>query len=275
MERRRGRFRRKKKETGMKKYRLGCWNVNGLRSVAKKGFFEWLEKFGPDIFCVNEAKISEDSIPDELKRPNGLASYFSCAEKKGYSGVAVFCKDKPSAVVHEMGVKKYDTEGRYIRLDFEHFTLLNIYFPNGKASPERLAYKMGYYEAFLKHAESLRKEGRKLVICGDVNTAHKEIDLNRPKENVGISGFLPEERAWMDKFIEKGYIDTFRHFHPDEPKRYSWWSLRTAARGRNAGWRIDYFFVSEDLKDNLLSADIHSEVMGSDHCPISLELQFR
>lgn len=232
-----------------------------------------MASFNPDLFCIQEAKIDELSIPEELKTPPGYSSYFTCAAKKGYSGVAVYSKHEPKLVVHEMGVKKFDTEGRYVRADFDNFTLLNIYFPNGKASPERLAYKMAYYEAFLKHADKLRKEGRKLVICGDVNTAHKPIDLARPKDNETISGFLPEERAWMDKFVERGYIDTFRHFH-QEPNRYSWWSLRTAARNRNVGWRIDYFFVSEDLKGNLLSADIHSDVMGSDHCPISLELKF-
>jgi exodeoxyribonuclease-3 len=172
-----------------------------------------------------------------------------------------------------MGDKKFDSEGRYVRLDFQDFSLLNIYYPNGKASPERLQYKMDFYEAFLKHAEKLRKEGRKLVICGDFNTAHKAIDLARPKENVEISGFRPEERDWMDRFVAKGYVDSFRHFN-ETPNQYSWWSLRTGARSRNVGWRIDYFFVSEDLTDNMAGAEIHSDVMGSDHCPISLKLKF-
>lgn len=226
-----------------------------------------------DIVCIQEAKVSEDMIPEEMKNPPGFSSYFSCAERKGYSGVSIYSKKKANTVVHEMGIKKFDCEGRYLRLDFDEFSLLNIYYPNGKASPERLAYKMEFYEAFLKHANKLRKEGRKLVICGDFNTAHKPIDLARPKENEEISGFLPQEREWMDRFVAKGYVDAFRHFHK-EGDRYSWWSLRTAARERNVGWRIDYFFVSDDLRDNLLSADIHSEVMGSDHCPISLGLKF-
>lgn len=258
----------------MRKIRLACWNVNGLRSIARKGFFEWLSSSKADIACIQEAKISEEDIPAEMKSPPGFSSYFSCAEKKGYSGVGVYSKEKPLSVSKGMGIKKFDSEGRYLRLDFKDFSLLNIYYPNGKASPERLAYKLEFYEAFLKHAEKLRKEGRKLVICGDFNTAHKPIDLARPKENETISGFLPEEREWMDRFVSKGYLDSFRHFHK-EVGRYSWWSLRTAARERNVGWRIDYFFVSDDLKDNLAQAEIHSEVMGSDHCPLSLELHFK
>ncbi|MBX9690522.1 MAG: exodeoxyribonuclease III [Candidatus Obscuribacterales bacterium] len=257
----------------MRKIKFACWNVNGLRAIAKKGFFEWMDATSPDFVCIQEAKISEDAIPKELMSPSGYSLFISCAERKGYSGVAVYSKKKPNAVVREMGIKKFDSEGRYIRLDFDDFSLLNIYYPNGKASPERLKYKMEFYEAFLKHAEKLRKEGRKLVICGDFNTAHKAIDLARPKENEDISGFLPEERDWMDRFTKKGYLDAFRHFK-QEPNCYTWWSLRTAARQRNVGWRIDYFFVSEELKNNLAKAEIHSEVMGSDHCPISLELKF-
>ncbi len=257
----------------MRKVKLACWNVNGVRAIAKKGFFEWMRELNPDLLCIQEAKIAHEDIPAEIKSPPGYSSFFSHAERKGYSGVAIYAKQKPVAVHHEMGVKKYDTEGRYVRTDFEDFSLLNIYYPNGKASPERLAYKMAFYEAFLKHAQKLRKEGRKLVICGDFNTAHKPIDLARPKENVDISGFLPEERAWMDKFVSKGYVDAFRHFQPGGDN-YTWWSQRTGARERNVGWRIDYFFVSEDLTANLVNAEIHSKVMGSDHCPITLELKF-
>lgn len=257
----------------MNKVKLACWNVNGLRSIAQKGFFQWMNDTNADLVCIQEAKVSEDAIPEELKSPSGYSSFFSCAERKGYSGVAVYTKLKPLAVTRQMGLKKFDAEGRYIRLDFKDFSLLNIYYPNGKASPERLSYKLEFYEAFLKHAQKLRKEGKNLVICGDFNTAHKPIDLARPKENEEISGFLPEERAWMDKFVAKGYIDAFRKFHP-EPHRYTWWSLRTAARERNVGWRIDYFFVSEELENNLYSASIESEVQGSDHCPLCLELRF-
>ena len=255
------------------KTKLAFWNVNGLRSIAKKGFFEWVAEFNPDCFCINEAKVTQELIPDEIRNIPGYHSYFSCAERKGYSGVALYTKKKPISVVHEMGIKKFDEEGRYLQADFDDYTLVCCYYPNGKASPERLAFKLEFYEAFLKHAQKLRKEGKRLIICGDFNTAHKEIDLARPKENVEISGFRPEERAWMDKFVSKGFVDTFRHFH-DGPKFYTWWSLRTAARSRNVGWRIDYFFVSDDLTANLQNAAIHSDVMGSDHCPISVELKF-
>lgn len=257
----------------MRKIRLACWNVNGLRAAARKGFFEWLSSSSPDIVGIQEAKLGRDNIPEELKSPPGYSSFFSLAERKGYSGVGLYSKLRPHAVHHGMGIERFDSEGRYVRADFEEFSLLNVYFPNGKAGSERLAYKMDFYEHFLIHVEGLRKEGKKLVICGDVNTAHKPIDLARPKENEGISGFLPEERAWMDKFLSSGFVDAFRHFNKD-PRRYSWWSMRTAARERNVGWRIDYFFVSEDLLENLSAAELHPEVYGSDHCPISLDLRF-
>ncbi len=233
-----------------------------------------MAQYNPEFCCIQESKISEDAIPEEMRNPPGFSSYFSCAERKGYSGVAVYSKLKPLSVSSKMGKKRFDSEGRYIRLDFEDFSLLNIYYPNGKASEERLQYKLDFYDEFLAHADRLRKEGRRLVICGDFNTAHKEIDLARPKENETISGFLPQERAWMDKFVSHGYVDAFRHFDPT-PGKYSWWSLRTAARSRNVGWRIDYFFVSDDLTANLSKAEIHSDVKGSDHCPLGLELKFK
>jgi exodeoxyribonuclease-3 len=172
-----------------------------------------------------------------------------------------------------MGIEKFDREGRFLRADFEDFILMNIYFPNGKASLERLEYKMNFYEAFLDYANALKTEGKRLVICGDVNTAHKEFDLARPRQNEMISGFLPEERAWMDKFLAAGYLDTFRMFNR-EGGNYSWWSMRTGARKRNVGWRLDYFFISENLRENVKSSSIYSEIMGSDHCPVGLELEF-
>ena len=258
----------------MKKIKLACWNVNGLRAIGKKGFLQWLDSEQADVVGLQEIKCSKEFLPEDMIAPPGYSSFFSHAEKAGYSGVAVYTKETPKLVTSAMGLKRFDREGRYIRADYDDFSFLSVYFPNGKASPERLSYKMAFYESFLKHANKLRKEGRKLIICGDVNTAHKEIDLHRPKENTTISGFLPEERAFLDKFLSHGYIDCFRHFCQDREK-YTWWSLRTAARGRNVGWRIDYFFASEDLRDNLLSAEIHSGVMGSDHCPISIELAFK
>lgn len=172
-----------------------------------------------------------------------------------------------------MGIEKFDREGRFLRVDYEDFTLMNIYFPNGKASQERLDYKMAFYDAFFDYANALKAESRKLVICGDVNTAHKEIDLAHPRENETISGFLPEERAWVDRFLDAGYIDTFRIFN-SEGGNYSWWSVRTRARERNVGWRLDYFFVTENLRENVRSASIYSEITGSDHCPVGLELEF-
>jgi exodeoxyribonuclease-3 len=258
----------------MRKYKLACWNVNGLRAIGRKGFLQWLDSEQADVVGLQEVKASEDVIPEEMVSPPGYSSFFSHAEKKGYSGVAIYTKQQPDTVTNGFGIKRFDKEGRYIRADFEDFSFLSVYFPNGKASPERLSFKMAFYESFLKHANKLRKEGRKLIICGDVNTAHKEIDLARPKDNTMISGFLPEERAFLDKLFGSGYIDCFRHFNSD-PHRYTWWSLRTAARNRNVGWRIDYFIASEELRDNLLAAEIHSNVMGSDHCPITLELAFK
>jgi exodeoxyribonuclease-3 len=210
---------------------------------------------------------------DELKNVNGYKSYFSAAEKKGYSGVVTYTKEKPKDVKHGIGIKKFDSEGRFVIAEFKEFTLFNIYFPNGKASKERLQYKMDFYDEFLKHCKKLLKQGKKIVVCGDVNTAHEEIDLARPKENSKTSGFLPEERKWIDKFIAAGIIDTFRMFNK-EPENYTWWDMITRARERNVGWRIDYFYASENLQDNIQSAAIHSSVMGSDHCPIELVLKF-
>lgn len=252
--------------------RLVSWNVNGLRSVNKKGFLEWLIGEQADIVCLQETRVSDGLIPEDLKDPPGYSSFFNHAERKGYSGVGLYLKPKPLSISYGIGNKTFDTEGRVIQADFKDFTLLNIYFPNGSASQERLSYKMSFYDAFLKFADSLRKDGKRLIICGDFNTAHKEIDLARPKDNIQNSGFLPEERAWMDKFIKAGYTDTFRHFC-DDPHEYTWWAMRTAARQRNVGWRIDYFFSTNDLVPHLVSSKIHQSVTGSDHCPISLELK--
>lgn len=254
-------------------YNLVSWNVNGLRAIIKKGFLELLldQKF--DAICIQETKASPDKLPREVKNIPGYHNYFVSAEKNGYSGVGTFSKKKPLNIELGMGIEKFDREGRFLRVDYEDFVLMNIYFPNGKASQERLEYKMDFYDAFLDYANSLKAEGKKLVICGDVNTAHKEMDLARPRENETISGFLPEERAWMDKFLDEGYIDTFRMFNTGGGN-YSWWSVRTRARERNVGWRLDYFFISENLKENIKSARIYNEIMGSDHCPVGIELEF-
>lgn len=256
----------------MKKMRLFCWNVNGIRSVKKKGLLEWLHRESPDVLAIQETKASPEQLDAGLTEPPGYMTYWNHTEKKGYAGVALYTREPPLNVAYNIGGTKLDVEGRVIEAEFPGFTLFNIYFPNGKQSQERLDYKMAFYGAFLEYADSLRAAGKKLVVCGDVNTAHKEIDLARPKENSKISGFLPIEREWMDKFIAHGYVDTFRAFHP-EPDQYTWWDLKTGARARNVGWRIDYFFVSEDLLPSVKDAFIMPDVTGSDHCPIGLVLE--
>lgn len=255
----------------MKKIRMLSWNVNGIRAVDKKGAMEWFFKDKPDILCLQETKAQEDQIPKGLKDVEGYQNYFTSAERKGYSGVGLYSKIPPKKVGHGFGIKEFDSEGRTLVAEYDNFILFNIYFPNGKLSKERLKYKMDFYEAFLTHIDKLKKKGKNIIFCGDVNTAHNEIDLARPKENEKISGFLPEERAWMDKLIDHGYIDTFRMFN-DKPENYTWWDMKSRARDRNVGWRIDYFVVSESLRKNIKSAFILPEIMGSDHCPVGIEV---
>ncbi len=252
--------------------RLISWNVNGIRAVHKKGLFlGWLEEEQPDVLCLQETKAHESQLTEAIKQVEGYTSWFSMPERKGYSGVALYTKQQPRSVSLGLGVERFDNEGRTVVADFDDFVLLGIYFPNGKRSAERLRYKMEFYDAFLDYVQNLRQEGRSVVVCGDVNTAHKEIDLARPKENEKISGFLPEERAWMDTFLERGYVDTFRQFNQD-PGNYSWWDQMTRARDRNVGWRIDYFFTDADFASNLTDGFILPEVMGSDHCPVGIEI---
>ena len=253
--------------------KLISWNVNGIRAAYKKGILNWFSIEQPDILCIQETKAMKEQLPDDLINVNGYNSFFSSAEKKGYSGTATYTKLNPVKVLNGIGIKKFDSEGRFLVTEFDEFILFNIYFPNGKARQERLQYKMDFYEAFLKHLKKLLKQGKKIVICGDVNTAHKEIDLARPKPNEKVSGFLPEERAWIDKLLKTGFIDTLRVFN-QKPEQYTWWDMMTRARDRNVGWRIDYFFISDNLKDNLENAFILPDVMGSDHCPVGIELKF-
>ncbi len=252
--------------------RILSWNVNGIRAAYKKGFLDWLKKENPDILCIQETKAHPDQLTDDLRNPEGYESYFSSAEKKGYSGVAIYTKQKPKKIEHGFGIKKFDSEGRILVAEYPKFVLMSIYYPNGKASAERLKYKMEFYDAFLKFTNKLKKQGKNIIVCGDVNTAHKEIDIARPKENEKISGFLPEERAWIDKFLSDGYVDTFRMFN-NEPDNYTWWDMITRARDRNVGWRIDYFYVNEKYKKNVKDAFILADVMGSDHCPIGIEIK--
>ena len=255
-----------------KTIKILSWNVNGIRAVHKKGFLDWLKAASPDILCLQETKAAPEQLSEDLIRPPGYFSYWHSSKKKGYSGVAVYTKEEPLDSQTGMGIPRFDDEGRLIRLDFRNFTLFNVYFPNGKSGPERLQFKMDFYDAFLDHLEALRKQVPRLIFVGDVNTAHNEIDLARPKENSKVSGFLPIEREWMDKAVDRGYVDTFRNFYGDAV-HYSWWDLKSRARERNTGWRIDYVFVTIDMLNSVRAAFILPEVMGSDHCPVGIELE--
>ncbi len=255
-----------------KPLRFLSWNVNGVRAVHKKGFADWLKKESPDVLCLQETKAQPDQLTPDILNPPGYTGEWHWGEKKGYSGVATFSKVPPVKVERGFSMAKFDNEGRVLITKHDDLTLFNIYFPNGKRDDVRLKFKMDFYEAFLKVLEKYRKRGDdKIVICGDVNTAHKEIDLARPKENRKISGFLPKECDWMDRFLEHGFIDTFREFEKG-PNHYSWWDMQSFARERNVGWRIDYFYISENLRPCLKNAFILPEVMGSDHCPVGIEL---
>jgi exodeoxyribonuclease III len=251
--------------------KIYSWNVNGLRAIVKKNFSDWVTTTSPDIFCLQETKIQSETLVDSVRNIDGYYSYFSFAQKKGYSGVATYTKVKPISVKYGFGIEKFDLEGRILITEFEAFTLLNIYFPNGQMSEERLKYKLDFYDALLDYCDTLVKDGKKLLICGDYNTAHTEMDIKNAKANAKFSGFLPIERAWIDKFIASGYIDTYRFINTDKVE-YSWWSYKFNARANNAGWRIDYHFVSNNLQDLVKDATILGSVLGSDHCPIMVEL---
>ncbi len=253
--------------------RLVSWNVNGIRAVIKKGFFDWLNEAQPDILGLQETKISADQLTPEMVEPLGYHTYWSHANKKGYSGTALYTRQRPLSVTEGFGLPEWDGEGRTLVAEYPDFILYNIYFPNGGRGDDRLRYKLGFYDAFLAHCETLRKKGKPILACGDYNTAHHPIDLARPKENENVSGFMPIERAWMDKYVAAGYVDTFRHFYPDKTEAYSWWNMRTFARERNVGWRIDYFFINREFTDLLADASIEPDVQGSDHCPVTLTLK--
>ncbi|MFO7816564.1 MAG: exodeoxyribonuclease III [Thermodesulfobacteriota bacterium] len=249
------------------------WNVNGFRAVAKKGFWDWFSMVSADVVGLQEIKVEPDQLDSEEREPDGYHAFWNPSRvKKGYSGVTCFYRHEPLKVDSGLPDGQFNGEGRLIRIEFENFYFFNIYFPNGQMSQDRLDFKMGYYDAFLAYVQELRRK-KPIVVCGDFNTAHTEIDLKNPKANSDRSGFLPMEREWLDKFIGAGYLDTFRLFN-SEPDQYSWWTYRFGARSRNAGWRIDYFFVSEELKSRVKNAWIEQEVMGSDHCPVGLELDF-
>lgn len=250
------------------------WNVNGIRAWHKKGKLEWLLKESPDMFCIQETKAEFEQLQSELKEIPGYQPYFDHSKgRKGYSGVAIYTKMTPNKIDYALGVPALDQEGRFLALHFKGFTLINTYFPNGGGGPARLAYKLEYYEAFLKYINHLTKKGISVIFCGDINTAHTEIDLARPKENVGNTGFLPIERAWIDKVIKNGYVDTFRLKNGSVTGAYTYWDMKTYARERNVGWRIDYFFVSKNLENKITSSSIMETVLGSDHCPIELKIK--
>jgi exodeoxyribonuclease-3 len=252
--------------------KLLSWNVNGYRAVLKKGFTEFLSGSRAGVLGLQEVKACPDQLTEADRAAAGYKSSWNCAERKGYSGVAAFYKKEPLAVTNGFGIQKFDCEGRVITVEYPAFFLLNVYFPNGGQGPERIKYKLEFYEAFLEHIEGLRKKGKAVIFCGDVNTAHKEIDLARPKENEKNTGFLPVERAWLDKIGGLGWTDTFRAFHP-EPAQYTWWDYKTRARERNVGWRIDYFFIDREHAGLVKDAFILPSVQGSDHCPLGIDLR--
>lgn len=247
------------------------WNVNGLRAVEKKGFLDFLARSGADILAVQETKAQENQLSAALLRPAGYGAYFAGALRKGYSGVACYCKEEPLSVTNGLGVAEFDAEGRTLILEYPDFYFLNIYFPNGGQGEERIAFKLRFYDAFLKKSKELFSSGKAVVACGDVNTAHTELDLARPKQNEDVTGFLPRERAWLDRFFTEGYADAFRLFEKDGG-HYTWWDYKTRARERNVGWRIDYFMVDGASVPRVKSAGILTDVQGSDHCPIELTM---
>ncbi|MBD3379460.1 MAG: exodeoxyribonuclease III [Candidatus Omnitrophica bacterium] len=245
------------------------WNVNGLRAALKKGFADWFSAEKPGILCLQETKALPEQVEDEDFPPEGYGAFWNNPAKKGYAGVAVLSSERPLEVDLGMGSGPFETEGRVITAHYRDLVLVNCYFPNGGMGPERLAYKLEFYDRFLGYVDGIKN--RDIVICGDFNTAHREIDLARPKQNEMNTGFLPEERAWLDKFISHGYVDVFRRFD-GRPGRYTWWDYKTRSRERNVGWRIDYFFVTEKFLPGVKNAFIMSDVKGSDHCPLGIEI---
>lgn len=246
--------------------KLISWNVNGLRACMDKGFAEFLKKADADVFCLQEIKLSEGQF-DWM--PEGYHAYWNYAEKKGYSGTALFSKEEPLSVAYGIGVAEHDKEGRVITAEFEPYYVVTVYTPNAKRELARLDYRMQWEDVFREYLNGLRQK-KPVIVCGDMNVAHQEIDLKNPKSNRRNAGFTDEERGKMTQLLESGFIDTFRYFYPDVKERYSWWSYMFHAREKNAGWRIDYFLASRELESRLVSAEIHDQVMGSDHCPVEL-----
>lgn len=258
----------------MRPMKLVSWNVNGIRAVYRNGFMKWFDAVQPDILALQEIRATEAQVPEEIRALGGYHKYWYPAERKGYSGVGLISKYEPLDIRYGLGIEEFDTEGRVMIAEFDDFVLFNAYFPSGTRGLTRVNYKMAFNEAFLEECERCRKQGSRIIFCGDVNIAHNEIDLTHAKANETNSGFLPIERAWLDRVVEAGYIDTFRHLYPDMVEQYSWWTVRGNARAKNVGWRIDYFFTTEELVPSIQDATIHTDVMGSDHCPVGLELLF-
>ncbi len=258
-----------KRKIEKRKYmKLISWNVNGIRACVTKGFMDFFNEIDADIFCIQESKMQEGQLVLDMP---GYHQYWNYAEKKGYSGTAIFTKKEPLSVTYGLGIEEHDKEGRVITLEFEDFYMVTCYTPNSQNELKRLDYRMKWENDFKVYLKNLEKT-KPVIMCGDLNVAHKEIDLKNPKTNRKNAGFTDEEREKMTELLEAGFIDTFRYFYPEDEGRYSWWSYRFKAREKNAGWRIDYFLVSESLKDKLEGADIHKDVMGSDHCPIELDI---
>ena len=261
---------------------LISWNVNGMRAAERKGFLDWLKKSPYDIVCVQETKVSDPCVLNaEMLNPDGFSSYWACStEKKGYSGVAMYTKEKPLKVEYGIGIPKFDDEGRLLVLYYPNpsdgqgkkLVVITGYFPNAGTGPERLKYKLEFYDAFLLFINKLKKKSYDVIFCGDVNTAHEAIDLARPKANEENTGFLPIERAWMDELVNNGWVDIFRNLNPDKKDVYTYWDQKTRSRDRNVGWRIDYFFTNQSFMKNVKSFKTLTEYMGSDHCPIMLDI---
>ena len=250
--------------------KLISWNVNGLRACVTKGFLDFFNETDADVFCIQESKLQEGQIDLELE---GYYQYWNYAEKKGYSGIAMFCKEKPISVAYGIGIDEHDHEGRVITAEFENYYVVTCYTPNSQNELKRLDYRMKWEDDFKAYLKSLEKT-KPVIMCGDLNVAHQEIDLKNPKTNRKNAGFTDEERAKMTALLDDEFIDTYRYFNPDTEGVYSWWSYRFKAREKNAGWRIDYFIASKSLEKHLVSADIHTSVMGSDHCPVELQIDF-
>lgn len=252
--------------------KITTWNVNGYRAVLRKEALQWLPEVNPDVLCLQETKLQLDQISEEEANLDGYQSVWHSAERKGYSGVVTFYKKEPVDVKIGIGLEKFDAEGRVIRSHYENFYLYNIYFPNGGQDNDRVPFKLEFYKELLNICNALHKDGLNVIITGDFNTAHNEIDLKNPKSNEKNTGFLPEERAWIDKYLEHNFVDAFRELYPDR-EAYTWWSYRYNARKKDIGWRLDYYLVSKNLMDQVEDVIIHNEIMGSDHCPVTLVLK--